>query len=335
MKILLIGQGIAGTLLACSLQKRGMEVHIAEGDLPGGSSPVAAGIINPVTGKRFVKSWRFDEFFPVAKRVYQDLAQKFGISVWDERPILRLLATPEEANDWSIRCGQPEYADFLGERADAGPWQPFVKPGFRFGLIHQAARIHFPALMAAFREKAQRDGVLLSREIRYSDEWFSTYDRVVFCEGWRAQSNPFFPNIPFRLAKGEALLIRLPLSATGNSAVFPEEMLKKTITLVPMGDGIFWAGGTYQWHFPDLLPSAGERDFLLRHLHDMLGQPFEIVDHIAGIRPTMIDRRPIVGRSKINPKAFILNGLGTKGALLAPFFAEQLAEEICSPHPHF
>ena len=96
MKILIVGQGIAGTLLAWSLRRRGAKVHIADVALPGHSSRAAAGIINPVTGKRFVKSWRFDEFFPVAKNIYQQLEQELGITFWEERPTLRLLGTPEE-----------------------------------------------------------------------------------------------------------------------------------------------------------------------------------------------------------------------------------------------
>ncbi|MBK6997513.1 MAG: FAD-binding oxidoreductase [Lewinellaceae bacterium] len=98
--------------------------------------------------------------------------------------------------------------------------------------------------------------------------------------------------------------------------------------LVPMGDDTFWVGSTYRWHFDDTLPGAEGREYILSYLHEMFDAPFEVVDQVSGIRPTMIDRRPVVGHSKLNPKVFIFNGLGTKGALLAPFFAEQLAEEI-------
>jgi len=106
------------------------------------------------------------------------------------------------------------------------------------------------------------------------------------------------------------------------------DMLKKTMLLVPIGDDTFWVGSTYRWHFEDTLAGEAGRDYILGYLKEMFDTPFEIVDHVAGIRPTMIDRRPIVGPSNQNPKVFIFNGLGTKGALLAPFFAEQLAEEL-------
>jgi len=335
-KTLIVGQGIAGTLLAWSLRKRGVEVHIADGNLAGSSSSVAAGIINPVTGKRFVKSWRFDEFFPVAKEIYQSLEQEYGIKIWEERPTLRLLGTPEEANDWSIRCAQPEYSDHLGETEDSGSWGPFLKPGFRLGVIRKSARVNFPVLLTAFRENARKAGTFFEKSIDYqeSETLLRTYDRIVFCEGWRAEANPFFPESSFRVSKGEALIIRFSepecvAHLEGVPHVFPTDMLKKTILLAPLGDGTFWVGSTYRWNFDDTLPGHEGRDYMLSYLHEMFDTPFEIVNQVSGIRPTMMDRRPVVGQSKLNPKVFIFNGLGTKGALLAPYFAEQLAEEIC------
>jgi len=326
MKILLIGQGIAGTMLSWALKRRGVQVFLADAALPGSASSVAAGIINPVTGKRFVKSWRFDEFFPAAQSAYQLLENELNIKVWSEQSILRLLATPEEANDWSARCALPDYADFLRESGDAGSWAGLVKPGFKFGIIQRAARVDFQKLISAFRQKAISSGIFLEKKLDYQEveHLASEYDSIIFCEGYRGQENPFFPDLPWQLAKGEALLIRFQderASAIG-------EMLKKTMTLVPVGDNLFWAGGSYQWHFPDLLPSEGEKTFILNHLKEMLAAPFEIVGHVAGVRPTVKDRRPFIGQSRVNSNIFIFNGLGTKGALLAPFWAEHFAAHI-------
>ena len=326
MKILLIGQGIAGTMLAWALQRRGTQVFIADAELPGNASSVAAGIINPVTGKRFVKSLRFDEVFPPAKSSHPLLEKELGIKGWAEQSILRLLATPEEANDWSARCALPNYADFLRESGDAGGWSGLVNPGFKFGSIQRAARVDFQQLIAAFRQKAISSGVFLEKKLdsQGAEQLLGEYDSIIFCEGYRGQENPFFPDLPWQLAKGEALLIRFEderASAIG-------EMLKKTMTLVPVGDNLFWAGGSFQWHFPNLLPSEDEKQFILNHLTEMLAAPFETVGHVAGVRPTVKDRRPFIGQSRANPKIFIFNGLGTKGALLAPFWAEHFAAHI-------
>ncbi len=110
-------------------------------------------------------------------------------------------------------------------------------------------------------------------------------------------------------------------------------MLKKTVTLVPLGDELFWAGGSYQWHYPDMEPSESERNYISGHLSEMLFAPFDIVGHTAGVRPTVKDRRPFVGKSPFHDKLFIFNGLGTKGALLAPYWAERLADHLLFETP--
>jgi len=332
LKILIVGQGLAGTLLAWNLRRRGVQVVIVDGDLPGSASAVAAGIINPVTGKRFVKSWRFDEFFPVARTTYQTLEQELGLPLWHEQPIIRLLATAEEANDWSLRCAQPEYTDFLSELADAGPWQSFIPSGFRFGLIRQAARVHFPSLLADFREKAREEGFFRKQTLddQAITQLAPSFDHVIFCDGYRSAGHPLWSFLPWRPAKGEALLIRFPASLPSAAL---QEMLKKTTMLVPLGEGLFWAGASYQWHYPDLLPSAGEGDLLRHNLTAMLDVPFEIVDHVAGVRPTVKDRRPFLGWHPEQPQFGIFNGLGTKGTLLAPYLAEHFTQHMLDGVP--
>jgi glycine oxidase len=328
-KVLIIGQGIAGSVLAHVLQEKGADVMVMDGALPGASSLAAAGIINPVTGKRFVKSWRFDEFFPLAKSIYGQMEKKLTVrGLWLDKPIVRLLAGAEEANDWAARCGLTEYDGLVGLAADAGDWQELIQPGFTFGRIEMSARVDFPKLIRAVREQLSAQGQFQEQVVDYQEiiTLQQSYDALVFCEGFRAADNPFFPDQPWRLAKGEALLLRFPEAPYLETST----LLKKTITLVPLSNGVFWAGGTYQWHYPDLLPSRQERDYLLHHLKEMIRAPYEILDHVAAVRPTVIHRRPILQQSPEYPKLFIFNGLGTKGALLAPFFATDVAGRILS-----
>ncbi|MEZ4892244.1 MAG: FAD-dependent oxidoreductase [Saprospiraceae bacterium] len=331
MKILVIGQGIAGSVLSFVLERAGADVYLAEGDLPGSASRVAAGIINPVTGKRFVKSWHFDEFYPVARRIYTEIQQTLGLQVWEPQSILRLLQTPEEQNNWSARCTQPDYESYLSEVESAGAWTTLLKKGFSYGLISNAARVRFPELMEAYHHYLLNKERLISQQIKYVDipQWLTKFDRIVFCEGFRASENPYFPDLPWQIAKGEALLIRFHQ----NSANAIAQMVKKTSLIAPVGDGLFWAGGSYQWHYDDYNPSEGEKSYILQRLEEMLDAKFDIVDHVAGVRPTVKDRRPFLGESRVLSNVFIFNGLGTKGALLAPYWAEHLAANIFESQP--
>lgn len=326
-KILVVGQGIAGTAMTWALRQRGAQVHLIDSDAPTSSSRVAAGIINPVTGKRFVKSWGVESFLPAARLFYKSLEAYLGISFWHETPILRLLRATQEVNDWSSRCGMPDYAEWLGERAYAGTWLPYLHAGFSFGEIRNSVRVDFSQLLPAFRSKMAEEGGFSVQTWSYEqfDRQASVFDALVLCEGWSAMNNPFFPDLAWQVVKGEAFIIRF---ATESGLNTPREMLKKEAIVVPIGDGLYWAGGTYNWTFDDENPTEGEKEILLGRLRDMLAVPFEIVAHRAAVRPATKDRRPFLGRSPLNDKVFIFNGLGTKGALLAPYWAQHLAEHL-------
>ncbi len=329
MRVLVIGQGIAGTVLAWTLRQRGVQVHVADAAHPHQSSGVAAGIINPVTGKRFVKSWRFDDFYTLAQSAYREMEQALGVRIWHDHSILRLLETPQEKNDWALRMATPEYGALLGERADAGAWAPVLAPGFSVGVIRNAARVDFSMLMQQFRRLALQEGWLTPEQ--WSTQTARTrvaagdFDAVVFCEGYRAALNPLFPGLAWQLSKGEAMILRF---RAPQAAHIHTEMLKKTMLLAPLGDGLFWAGASYNWAYDDDGPSEAEQAFLEARIRPMLAVEYEVVRRMAAVRPTVKDRRPFLGESPIERKAFIFNGLGTKGALLAPFWAAHLADHI-------
>ncbi len=325
-KIAVIGQGIAGTLLAWELQRKGAVVHVFDAGKTETSSRIAAGVINPVTGKRFVKSWRFDTLYATAKRTYQSLETQLGISVWHERAIVRLLQGAEEVNNWSARCALPDYAAYLGEMPDAGAWAPFLQPGFQVGLIKDAARVWFTPLLDAFRTAALAQGVFFQQNVdtRAIEALLPEYDFLIFCDGYQSSEHDYFSYLPWQLAKGEALFIRFQDARSGQIT----QMLKRNNIIVPIGDNLFWAGGSYKWHYEDLLPSAGEKEYILHNLSEFIAAPFEIVGHRAAVRPTVKDRRPFVGLHPEMPKIGIFNGLGTKGALLAPYFAAHFAAHL-------
>lgn len=326
-KILIVGQGIAGTMLAWALHCRHAQVRMVDVSLPGASSKAAAGLVNPVTGRRFTKSWRVDELLPAAKAAYRDLEKTLNIPIWHELPILRLLRTAEEANDWAIRCRRSDYEPYLAELPDAGPWTGFLKPGYRVGLTRQAARVDFTRLMPAFRKWAMREGILQEKQFGYAEaeRQAAEYDHIIFCEGWSSADNPFFSGLPWRHAKGEALLLRFPHTSEAEGI---SSAVKGSIMLAPVAPGLFWAGASYQWHFENALPTAAEKERMLGNLREMLSQDFEIVDHVAGIRPTVVDRRPLIGLSASDPRFGLFNGMGTKGALLAPFWAEHFTRHV-------
>ncbi|HEY8971175.1 MAG TPA: FAD-dependent oxidoreductase, partial [Puia sp.] len=68
-------------------------------------------------------------------------------------------------------------------------------------------------------------------------------------------------------------------------------------------------------------------------LRDWLKPSFRILDHIASVRPATLERRPFVGFHPLHPPVGILNGMGTKGCSLAPYFAHQLVQHMTHGKP--
>ena len=66
----------------------------------------------------------------------------------------------------------------------------------------------------------------------------------------------------------------------------------------------------------------------MSQLDSILKIPYTITNQIAGIRPSTADRKPLVGRHEQYKQLYILNGLGTRGILLAPYLSKCLIEYI-------
>lgn len=328
---LIVGQGLAGSLLAHFLEKKGASIFVIDPDGEGSASRRAAGLINPVTGRYFVKSWRVDELVPFARETYQSLEALLGGSFYHERCILRALGSPKEENDWLSRAGDPGYQQYMGDHAPAEDFQNLLYPTLAYGQTLQSAQLNV-AVFLDFYQKYLLGKNWLSKNKFHYDELIRhdggiTYQdiqakAVLFCEGFGAVKNPFFNYLPFRGDKGEALIVRIP------EANFDQIVKQNNTFIAPLGNDLYWIGATYEWHFDNDSPTEKARLELLERLDTVLKMPYEVIEHWAAIRPTVKDRRPFLGQHPQFPQLWIFNGLGTKGASLAPFWANHLSEVI-------
>jgi len=148
---LIVGQGLAGTLLAHFLMEAGQTVCVIDDDYPRAASRVAAGVINPVTGRSFVKSWRVDELIPFARETYQQLESLLGLPLYHERNILRALSHQGDENDWLGRSADPAYHDYIIDPADVSAFTGKINPAFSYGELQHASQVDIGRLCAAFR----------------------------------------------------------------------------------------------------------------------------------------------------------------------------------------
>lgn len=338
MKFLIIGQGLAGTLTGHRLETAGHTVHYTDAPAQTAASTIAAGIINPITGRRFVKSWRIDELIPEAKGLYSQLEKILGAKFWYDQPLIRTLYNKGDLNDWQVRSADPGYPEYMDDQPDTGRLPQLTDAVFAYVGVRHTARVDVAALVQAYREKLVQENRFSKKETDFSDipallgggagakEGLNSrkrYDHIICCEGWRARHNPYFSYLPHSGNKGEILIIK-------TKAPVLDRMFKHRIFLVPLADGTYWVGATNENRFDDDdSPTLANRTFLEDRLAEILtGTDYEVIGHRAAVRPTVKDRRMFIGQHPEVPGLWILNGLGTKGASLAPLGSRWLVEAI-------
>ncbi len=325
---IIVGQGIAGSLLSHFLLKAGKHIHIIDKGHEGAASRVAAGIINPVTGRRIVKSWKIDELLPFAAETYQELEHLLGIPVFIKKNIIRSFENNKQFTDWSVKSGREGMSQYMSDEYDASQWKGILDEPYAWGEILRSGRVDVAGFVEAYRQYALEKDFLNEVIFDYKAIEFTgdkiTYkniqaDKIIFCEGWKSAANPYFDYLPHEAAKGEVLIIRIP-------EVKFDKLVKMGVFIVPIGEERYWVGSTYSWDDLDTIPTEKAKGNLVKRLKKALKSPFEILEHHAAVRPVFKDRRPMLGVHPEFPQLAIFNGMGTKGASLTPFWANHFTE---------
>ncbi|RMG83224.1 MAG: FAD-dependent oxidoreductase, partial [Bacteroidetes bacterium] len=323
---LIVGQGLAGSMLAWFLAAENRTFRVVDVIKPNSASRVAAGLMNPVTGRRFVKSWKVDVLFPFAQKTYREMGAHFGQTFFHARNILRALYNHVEETAWLLRTGDPAYRHYIREPARLAEFEGKVIPARSWCELTGGGQVDVAELVDAMRgflkAKDCLDDAVFDFEKLHIAENYVEYgswraQKVVFCEGIAGQHNPWFGYLPFLGSKGEVLIVRMPVEPF-------HRILKHKVFVVPIRGDQYWVGSFYDREDPSESPTEAGYLNLLDKLRASLQVPFEVVEHRAAIRPTVKDRRPFLGLHPEFPALAIFNGLGTKGASLAPFFARQM-----------
>lgn len=330
---IIVGQGLCGTWLSYWLEKARASFVVIDKSESLTASRAASGIINPVTGRRIVTTWMIDELMPHAWQSYTAFGNLLGMSCIEEKAIADFFATPQMRLAFLERLEKDQ--TYLSLPSSETDWLNYLQYDFGYGLVTPAYLIDIRALLDRQRNRLRQSSQLIEERfsfdalentttgIRYKD---IRAKQIIFCDGAAGIDNPFFPNLPFGLNKGEAMLVKIPgLPAT--------HILKKGYNLVPWAEDVFWLGSTYLWEFDHSNPTEGFRQFATNWLKATVKLPFEVLDHWAAVRPATLERKPFVGRHPNHPSIAIFNGMGTKGCSLAPYFAQQLTENLLHGTP--
>jgi glycine/D-amino acid oxidase-like deaminating enzyme len=301
---------------------------------------VAAGVINPVTGRWMTKSWQFDQLRPEAERTYREIETRLGIQIYHPIPQVRFCQNADDVNRAGRRLRNPRYRNVLGDFHEAGQAAPeFNDPHGSFD-IHHAAYVDLPQLVPMLRAHFAKDGLYHDQVFEHSKLKHPTEsgnwrydsiraDRVIFCEGAAHAHNPWFREVLLQPAKGETLRCHSP------TLHLPQKLYHHTKWILSYPDGSFRIGASYDEDDLGLHPTAVKKKSLLEAARTALKAPhnIDVREHLAGVRPSSRDSRPILGPHPNHPGLFLFNGLGSKGASTAPLMAQYLVAHMLENRP--
>jgi len=325
---LIVGFGIAGLNYAEQLRRNNRKFAVLA-PKEETASFLAAGIINPTVLKRFNSVWKSDIFLNYALTHYSELQDLVQTKIIHSTPILRILNNQREQNDWVSACSKPFLKNYLNNNLISGENYNGIKAPFNYGEVKKSAKVDNVALISSYQKKIISNQYIDCRmdhtKLEFNTEGILykgiQAKKIVFCEGFQSAKNPFFNYLPLVGTKGEMLIVKC-------DRLTDEVIFKGPIFLSPIGEKKFWVGATFDRQDKTTFITKKGNEWLLSNLDKFLNLPYQILEHKAQIRATVIDRRPLLGIHPLNNRLFILNGMGTRGVLMAPLLSQWLYEYI-------
>lgn len=319
---LIVGQGLAGSVLAWQMLQGGKTCKIIDPGNAKSASSAAAGIFNPVTGRVMRKTWMAEELFNYIPGFYAELEKALVKKFLFPLPVLRMFVSQKQVNDWYMQLERPGVKQFIDERFTTAP-EGVEAPLGSFAL-RKSGYVDVPGLITSFRQYLLKENLLIQEKfdnkklILESGREYEglKFGKLIFCEGFQVIDNPFFKYLPVIPNKGEILEVEIPQLPT-------HFIYNKTGFLMPREGQRFWVGATYDRDATDSALSLSGRKILEEKIRNITSLDYNYLNPFIGIRPTVKDRRPLIGQHPHYEQIGIFNGLGSKGVSLAPYWAKK------------
>ncbi|MCH7400644.1 NAD(P)/FAD-dependent oxidoreductase [Belliella kenyensis] len=333
---LLIGQGIAGTVLSYRLIKSGFKVMVLDLPEQNLSSRIAAGLYNPVTGRKMVKTWNADLLFPEIETLYSELEEVLGEKFLYSCGIYRPFLSIEEQNEWMGHSGEDKFKVFIGEIATTSKYKE-LEDQFGGVLLTHAGYLDVNTMLDAYTsylmninsirlESFEEAFVQIQDDvIQYKD---ISANAIVYCNGLGSMKSKYFSYLPFAPVKGEILDI--------DQLFHPKEVINRGVFRITLPSGLLRVGSTYSWHDLEEGPTERAKNEILERLDNLMSiRQREVVNHKVGIRPATKDRRPFLGKHPKHDSVYIFNGFGAKGVSLIPYYSKMMVDLLIKKNePH-
>lgn len=315
--IILVGDGIAGFCMAHYISKAGLAFKWF-GNNRAGASKAASGIINPVSGLRYSNTFGLEAALPITKELYG------SCDAIKPTQILDFLTTANTKEYFLKKIDNPALS--IMDWSNSFPLKATFE---QVGCINEVYQVDLGKFFESAANQIKKQETfdynsleLEADSIKYND---IVAEKIIFCDGYAPQ-NIYTKRFNFKPNKGQALIINCP-------SLKCDSILKHEYTFVPLGNDDYWVGASFEWEFEREQPTTLFLVEATNKLKSILKTEFKIKQHLAGIRPSTADRIPFVGFLDAMPQVGILNGLGTKGVLWAPWMAKLLTENIVNQMP--
>lgn len=325
---LIVGSGLAGISFAEIALKNNKSILVMDNKSQV-SSRVAGGLYNPVILKRFSEVWNAEEQLNLMDEFYNEIEGKLKTKFNFRLPILRKFFSIEEQNNWFAASDKKNLSPFLSTKIISKKYNGINSP-YDYGEVLRTGYVDTALLLDSYKKYLQENNLLVEESFDSLYVEFFDYGiqyknikarNIIFAEGFGLHKNVFFNYLPLDGTKGELLIIKAPdldLDVIVNTSVF----------ILPMGNDLFKVGATYNWQDKTDLPTEEGKKELVDRIREILMCDFEIIQHFGGVRPTVKDRRPLIGTHHERKALHILNGLGTRGVMLGPAMAKALFDNI-------
>lgn len=334
---IILGQGLAGSLLARELAQRDRRVLVVDDAAPNAASRVAAGLVNPVTGPRLVLTPDADPLLGTLHQTIREIETSLGTPLFHPLPLIRRFESEQMRDRWQRRLRDSAYSGYLDPRprspADVLPADAPLG-GFR---QHRTGWLDSRRLLGLLGDWLHARGLLRRDNLRHDAIRTDRHGvrigalraaTLIFCEGYRLAQNPWFHWLPLQPAKGEILTLR-------THEPLPRHIASAGRWLVPLDQHRFRFGATNGWRDIDAEPTQDGKLGLLKDLAERFPSlaDAQLIDHRAGVRPGTPDRYPFLGRHPDHPALAVFNGFGSKGSLMIPWYAQRFADFLTAAAP--
>ena len=327
---IIVGQGIAGSVLSLKLIENGYSVKVIDDPSLSSSSKVAVGVWNPIVFKSLTKSWMIDELLPEMLKFFKRAEILFKKDLITERHIVKLFSEQQEVDLWKQKA-KGELKEYLDSNIYRESEYNGVKiPLLGYSKVLRAGNLDLKLFLDEVRKFLEEKNALLQEKFNHTELKISetisykdlTAKNIIFAEGYLIRNNPLFSYVPLKPSKGEVLTIRTEHLDTGI------DVITKNAFLLQVKKDTYRLGATYNWE--DLTEDKTEKALseLGAKMKKFSDADYSVLKHDVGVRPSVIDRRPVLGNHPSHKNVYVFNGLGTKCVMLAPYFAQKLIDSV-------